>query len=79
VDGLVLNQSSFPAVNGCQEAVCLSIIDPLSSNVPYFIILLCLTLGDFACQGENAAIQWVNNLIILSYLNSLWILHQMQA
>jgi hypothetical protein len=28
---------------------------------PYFVILLCLTPDNFTCQGENAAIQWVNN------------------
>ena len=26
----------------------------------YFIILLCLTLHDFTCQGESTATQWVN-------------------
>ena len=34
-------------------------INPLSGNVardvPYFIILLCLTPGDFTRQGESAA------------------------
>jgi hypothetical protein len=28
-------------------------------DVPYFIILLCLTPDDFTCQGESAATQWV--------------------
>jgi hypothetical protein len=31
----------------------------LSGNVPYFIILLCLTPDNFTCQGESAATQWV--------------------
>ena len=29
-------------------------------DMPYFIILLCLTPVDFTRQGESAAIQWVN-------------------
>jgi hypothetical protein len=31
-------------------------------DMPYFIILLCLTPVDFTRQGESAAIQWVNPL-----------------
>jgi hypothetical protein len=29
-------------------------------DVPYFIILLCLTPDNFILQGESAATQWVN-------------------
>jgi hypothetical protein len=32
----------------------------MSPDVPYFIILLCLTLDDFTWQGESAATQWGN-------------------
>jgi hypothetical protein len=38
----------------------------LSGNAPrcalLYIILLCLMPHDFTCQGESAAIQWVNKL-----------------
>jgi hypothetical protein len=36
------------------------LINPLSGNAPYFVILLCLMPDDFTRQGENAATQWVN-------------------
>jgi hypothetical protein len=35
-------------------------VNPLSGNVPYFIILHCLMPGNFTHQGESVAIQWVN-------------------
>jgi hypothetical protein len=32
----------------------------LRHDVPYFIILLCLTPDDFTCQGESTGSWWVN-------------------
>jgi hypothetical protein len=33
-------------------------------DAPYFIILLRLTPDDFTRQGESAATQWVNTVVI---------------
>jgi hypothetical protein len=38
-------------------------VNPLSGNVPYFIILLCLMPDNFTRQGESAVTQWDNGLI----------------
>jgi hypothetical protein len=38
-------------------------VNPLSGNVPYFIILLCLMPDNFTRQGESAATQWVNQTL----------------
>ena len=35
------------------------IFNPLSGNVPYFIILLCLMPDNFTRQRESVATQWV--------------------
>jgi hypothetical protein len=32
-------------------------------DAPYFIILRCLTPGDFTRQGESAATQWVKGFV----------------
>jgi hypothetical protein len=42
------------------------IINPLSGNAPYFIILLCLTPGGFTRQRESAATQWINIILNLT-------------
>jgi hypothetical protein len=47
------------------------IINPLSGNVRYFIILLCLMPDDFTRQGESAATEWVNQTICLCTLLTL--------
>jgi hypothetical protein len=40
-------------------------------DVPYFIILLCLTPNDFTHQEESAATQWANQTICLCTLLNL--------
>jgi hypothetical protein len=40
-------------------------------DVPYFIILLCLTPDDFTHQGESAASQWVNQTMPMHPVNLL--------
>ena len=37
-------------------------------DVPYFIILLCLTPDDFTRQGKSVATQWVDQTIYQSIL-----------
>ena len=44
------------------------IFNPLSGNVPYYNILLCLMPDDFTCQVESAATQWVQLHCTLLYL-----------
>ena len=46
-------------------------VNPLSGNVPYFIILLCLTPDDLTRQGESAATQWVNQTLPMHPVNPL--------
>jgi hypothetical protein len=38
-------------------------VNLLSDNMPYFIILLCLTPDDFTRQGKSAATQCINQTI----------------
>jgi hypothetical protein len=49
------------------------LINPLSDNAPYFVILLCLTPDDFTHQGESAATQWVNQTICPCTLLTLYV------
>ena len=42
-------------------------------DVPYFIILLCLTPDDFPHQGESAATQRVNHTICPCTLLTIWV------
>jgi hypothetical protein len=53
-------------------------------DVPYFIILLCLTPDDFTRHGESAATQWVTSRFnlasiqpgfhVVDYICVLWII-----
>ena len=45
-------------------------------DVAYFIILLCLTLHDFTCQGESTATQWVNMANSHSQVIYLFIIYE---
>jgi hypothetical protein len=49
------------------------LVNPLSRIAPYFIILLCLTPGDFTRHGESAGAYWVNQYVfpVVSFLNPL--------
>jgi hypothetical protein len=47
-----------PPLNGL-ICPCILLV-AMHPDVPYFIILLCLTPDNFAHQGERAATQWVN-------------------
>ena len=56
-----------PTRNSCLRFFA---VNPLSSNAPYFILLLCLTPDDFTRQGEISHSNGLNDFSILSDLKT---------
>jgi hypothetical protein len=62
---ILLAQVFASSTCAVEHYIYTTVLNPLSGNAPYFIILLRLTPDDFTRQGESAATptQWVNQTI----------------